>query len=530
MEELKKILVELLNKSNNIHWFIVHDLSKTLNHNSDIEFSFIDGAIDREEPFNKNLGYITIKDESKFEELIKELIIKFKAKEKQLSNIFIIIFRLNKSTLIEKIISSIKELLTEEILRSVYNLLIQSLNENYYSHIIINKTAPICTNDWLDLFTSAQYYHTISDPLMCLILFAEIDEQKIDFSYIQIMSPLLRSIIIGKYGWNIKISTSEVLNLIEENETEASFFSAYLLDDMLPEQKAPDWLSRDIVDVFISKYWNNIGSQTFQHIYGVSHRNKNDNMLYEKFCEYYHEVLLNKIKDDKKDNSWILSLTFPDGFISLFYWMYKKPDVLKTHITDLNQTKITTRLISEFKRIVDNASNYISSEHRINPFNNYKLNNNKYTIALSYALIFILNAEDKFIDNDLKSILHKIKPLFYGGYASTTFAKDSIGILFIICLSSININGSNKEMENKLKLLISILKETVLIPYIHLIERENVIWDITDKDSQNQYNIGILIINNYLKEINKNKTLKELYKDIFDVLEDVKVAKWLYER
>ena len=73
--------------------------------------------------------------------------------------------------------------------------------------------------------------------------------------------------------------------------------------------------------------------------------------------------------------------------------------------------------------------------------------------------------------------------------------------------------------------LLTILNKTILIPYIHLAEREEEIWNKETEKSGFQYKIGEYLINDYLKRIKNNENVvNECFKDLFELFDNVKVA------
>ena len=63
MNELKVFLSDYLSKTQEIDWLILHKIANEGLLLNDIEFSFADGKENISEPFQTNLGYISIKND-----------------------------------------------------------------------------------------------------------------------------------------------------------------------------------------------------------------------------------------------------------------------------------------------------------------------------------------------------------------------------------------------------------------------------------------------------------------------------------
>ncbi len=528
---MKNKLFKILKASSDIDWFIVHKLSKEKFDN--IKFSFVDGTERYDHPFKTNLGYITFKKENFLEEycsIIKDVIFKLKDNEFALSNIYILItrtsFKKEDENILEKLF--VKEISRERI-NNIYTLLVRSLNENYYSYLP-NKTDTYNTlNDWLEIFNSAQYLHDTSETLFSILFLTEVDSFKnISYEKIKDFNPLIRGRLISWYGSKIEIGEDDLIKLINNNLEEASFFAALLIEN----NSLPDWSNKKTLDIFIVKYWNSIGKDLFLQLFGISYRNKGKD--FSKLKSIIHSILFNRIKSENKFNeNWFNSLDFPNDFIALFSWLHHHKITLEK-INDNNKKLIANSLMSSLNSIADNFNKYIASENDYFPFKSHQLNEKKYQISLSCILLFIVTLDDadfKIIKKELNSLAFKIRPQYYGAFRSQYLARNFTEILLLILLSAINISNISEHIITNIKYLLTILNKTILIPYIHLAEREEDIWNKETEKSSFQYKIGEYLINDYLKRIKNNENgVNECFKDLFELFDNVKVAEWIYER
>ena len=529
MEQLKIILQKILSEKSTIDWLIVHEISKQNIQVDGIEFSFVDGKERFDEPFKTNQGYIFLKNDCAikgFDKIVVELSEFLKDNITALSNLFIINTRISyKGEDKEIILKHFKKNIGQTCCDAIFAKLIDSLNLEYYKDIRSERENNFTsTNEWLDIFHSAQYTHSISDPVVnCLFLVREKHCSGIKYNVLQNMKPLMRAVLIGQYGYTIEISDTK-LKEIYGNQYELSFLSACLIDDSL----IPAWLSKDLISIFINNYWKNIGEQLFIHIFGLSYRNKNQNELSSYLADLLHIILLDKIMNDSTETRELIkTLEFPKDFIALFYWFHSKQTEINA-IPDTIKFFILEQFMSELQRISKELPVYFASERSSDPFSSFQLNEQKYQIALAYLLWFLLFASDEY-RKQLKNVFFEFKPLFYGGFRARHLATQFTELMLLIGLSVIHLKGELDETEwSMIKKYLSIIEETVLIPYIHLAERNSEVWDMNNKKEMYQYRAGLYLINKYLCEI-RNSDKNTYYSALFTKIDEIKVAKWKYD-
>ena len=532
MEILKSNITSILTNEAQIDWLIIHKISKAVNNIDGVEFSFVDGAERIDESFKTNQGYICIKNTTAltlFEKTISELSANFISNYPALANLYIIISRVShtreeKETLIQ----SFKKNIGKDNCETIYNLLIESLNKEYYKHNHLKEISPQNTNDWLDLFHSTQYLHPISDPLLASLQLVRTERNReLDFELIEKMKPLLRSVLIGQYGLDLIITTSK-LKIIYTNENELLFLSACLIDDSVSNKVSPVWLTQNLINIFIEKHWINIGKYMFVHVFGLSYRNKNKNILYENLENLIHNNLIIQIKASHTHTTeWLNNLSFPNDFTALFSWFtIKKIDYQE--IFNENKKTILNQFIKELKRISEELPIHLASQNSSDPFNSFQLHETKYQDALAYLLLFILDSNSDNLQ-EINKICYDFKPLFYGGFRANSLAKHFAEIMLLVAFSGHRIIGINEAMILTLKKYLKILAETILIPYFHLSERDNEIWNLENEDQVFEFSAGKLILNNAIASVCEN-TVVENYKDFFNEIDNIKIAKWPFER
>ena len=527
MEQLKTIIQKIISSKSTIDWMSVYDISKSKIEIEGVEFSFVDGKERYNEPFKTNQGYISLNKPSvvsEFQGIANELLEEFKSNPIALANLFIVFTRVSyKGEDKETLLKNFKKQLGKDVCTNIFNLLISSLNNEYYkdNHSI---KKPLCTNDWLDIFRSTQYMHGISDPLInCLQLVRSERNRKVDFDLLEKMNPLLRAVLVGQYGFDLEISKSKLKTLYQNSE-ELIFLSACLIDDSAPDKTPPDWLTETLIEKFLEYHWDTIGKQIFIHAFGLSFRNKNDNKLYERLKQLSHAILLKKIKKENAETlKWISKYEFPNDFIALFGWLSLNKINL-SEIPDSNRIAITNQFVSELQRIAKEVPNHLASENSSDPFTSFQLHEGKFQNALAYILLFLLSATDT-NRKDLENVCHEFKTLFYGSFRATYLATHFTELMLLIGLSGNWLNGLDEAKYLALKQYLKIISDTVLIPYIHLKEREDEIWDPESEREVFQWNAGSHLVTTALTNVRKHEILKH-YQDFFKTIDDIKVSQW----
>lgn len=527
MEQLKNIIQTIISSKSTVDWMVVHDISKSKIEIEGVEFSFVDGKERYNEPFKTNQGYISLKKTSvvsDFQKIAIELLEEFKSNPIALANLFIVFTRVSyKGEDKETLLKNFKKQLGKDVCSNIFNLLIASLNNEYYRDKYSIKK-PISTNDWLDIFRSTQYMHGISDPLInCLQLVRSERNLKLDFDLLEKMKPLLRAVLVGQYGFDLEIPKSKLEQLYLSAD-ELIFLSACLIDDSAPDKTSPDWLTEMLIEKFLENHWDKIGKQIFVHTFGLSFRNKNDNKLYERLRDLSHVILLKHIKkENDKTLTWISKFKFPDDFIALFGWLSSR-EIKLNEIPDSNRAAITNQFVSELQRIAKSIPVHLASENSSDPFTSFQLYERKYQVALAYILLFLLSATDT-NRKDIENICHEFKTLFYGGFRATHLATHFTELMLLIALSGNYLTGTDEKEYSSLKKYLKVISDTVLIPYIHLKEREDEVWNPESEREVLQFSAGSHLVTNAFANIRKHEIGKQ-YDNFFKVINEVKITEW----
>ncbi len=526
MEELKIIIHNTLFYKSEIDWLIVHTIYKSAPIMSGVEFSFVDGEERQDDPFKTNQGYINLEKEDIIENLKKilgELSLELKSNPISLANLFIILTRVSFTGEDDSILINVfKENIGQDNCNIIYNLLINSLNTAYHNEKKYLQKQPENINDWLTLFQSTQYLHGISDPITnCLQLVRYERNRSLDFDLIQNMKPLLRAVLMGYYGYNLRIS-DVTQHSIYENEKELIFLSACLLDDFSGEREMPNWLNSKLIRIFVEKYWVKIGKTVFINVFGINYRNKQENNVCKKTEELLHEKLIIKLySHDSESCNWIDSFDFPTDFIALFGWIAKKK-IDYNKIPDRIKSELLNRFIRELQRISTELPRHLASENSSDPVNSFQFSEPKYQDTFAHLSLLMLYATKDNLKN-IKNVCFSIKPLFYGGFRATNLATHFTEIILLVGLSGYRLNGLDDTGKENIKKYMKIISDVLLVPYIHLSERNDEIWNPESKKELFQYNAGKYLVNYALNEINKLSD-KRHYDNFLIEISEIKVS------
>ena len=532
MKSLKQIIHKVLSKKSEIDWLIILCISRSIPELTDVEFSYVDEKKQCDAPFKMNQGYIDFETPDtirEFEETIDEISSEFNGNLIALANLFIIITRASyQGEEEQKPLKVFKRNIGKENCKMVFDLLITSLNLEYYKGSYNTEEQPANTDEWRTLFRSTQYMRVYGglDPITeCLQLIEGEKSRELDFCIIQNMRPLLRAVLIGQYGYDLAIP-EKTLNELYDNKDELVFLSACIIDGFSGEKTSPNWLTHELIRIFVEKHWEATGRFIFTRIFGLNHREKQENELYKETAELFHEVLFNKLSSDSSDVDivkLIRSFNFSDDFIAFFAWRHqRKIDYNQIHASIT--TAILNQFIEELEKVKTEFPAYFAAINCNSPFNSFQFAEPKYQITFANLFLLLLHATK---DNlkDITSLCFSFKPLFYGGFRATSLAKYFTELMLLIGLSGCYLKELEETELTKIKPFLQIIADTVLIPYVHLAEREDEVWNPKDKGERLQYSSGLYLINHLLDEIKKTE-IRRHYADFFNEIESVCVARW----
>lgn len=529
--------LETLVDQNEPNWFIIKDLSTLIAESKvvskAITFSIREDGRIFDLPFEKRPGYLVIEEDanssfiSDFRTLVKSRL----NSPESLANIFIFQKRISGEESLENETSKGFKELAEEHLETIFKILVKSLNIHYFTHHHLSKTHPNNVQDWLDIFRSAQGFNNISDPVIQILdlVKGDNDNQEIELHRLLLLDPLLRAPLFGWYNFEVVDKDCILVSTLTSNVVEASFLIATVLNKSTLNSKVPIWLSQQIIDICLKLHWNEIGKELLAHSYGIRFRNKNETdvltSLKSSVGSSIRGVLLAK---DAKDDFAIDNFDFPDSYIALFNWASAEKLGDFNAIPDGKRRRIIKNLISSINEFPLQVATSLSQNNTLDFFQSYQYMELKYLNLFPWILTSLLHEEEDTFSS-MKKLFYGVRPMFYGGYELRSQAIQFTEFILMILLSIMKIEAPTKKMLENWEKILSHISSTILIPYIHLTERDNRIWDIYSEYKEDYYNNAKYLINKSIGQIIKIK-----YSSYFDgfmrTFRDVKVALWPFER
>lgn len=509
-----------------INWAIVHELPASFDEISGFEISRFEKRGDRS-PFEFGSAYLNIKDskQKEFFKLFKDLLVETRSDITALANMFIVYWSLScRDDSKASILYYYKKIVGTEYLR-VYQFLINSLNREYYAYHHYQKLDSISSVEkWLDVFHTAQYFSTNNDPVIAVTRLVRSERnRKIDYQYVTPMKPILRSVLIEWYNFEINAHKDFFINTINSSLQETAFIAATILDDMSKEAKPPKWLDTDIIELLVTRYWSQVGSCIFLHVYGISYRNRHDNNVYKRLKNKLKLIFLHVVCNPKLAG-WQESLEFPHGYVAFFSWV-------RIHGTENIPNDVEyllkDKLILDLGHVQKKSATIIADSNK-NIFASYNYIKSDYQNTLPYLLWLLLGLNDEQL-RKFQSILLNVKPLFYGGFASKTFAKEFVEFILLVLTSITQLNSIDESQKLILRKLLDIVCKSVIVPYIHLTERKNEVWDPLANGETLFYGVTLALLNIRLQAVKKS-IYEQDFKDFFNYLNSIKVTQWPYER
>jgi hypothetical protein len=531
MKQLKESLARLISEEPGVDWLILHKLSQATNPTKHFKFSFVDGNERYDVPFKTHQGFISLNSPEavkNFQHTIAGLTKDFRNAPIALANLYIVLCQASFSGEDEGALQSeFRSTVGGRDSRRVYDVLIESLNEQYFAHSHLAKETPRSTNEWLSMLRLHFHGGSFSDPLLhCLALVRTAKNRSLKFEFIESMSPMLRSMLVGWFSFGLHIPKGKQRELLKD-DGECGFLAACLSDD-LSTDIIPQWLTQKFISELVLNKWHPNGEQLFEHVYGLNYLNKNPGKLHAKVASYLHKAVYPQLTTASPISySWIDSFKFPDDFIAVFGWIQEKK-IKHSKVPLENYQHMLDRCFKELHRIADSVPTLMQSQNHDNPFRSFQLSESKYEMALAHFLMLFIHASEE-QHKALRAVCMKYRILFYGNYRTERLAIDFSEILLLIVLSGYKCGGFSEENLRSIKKLLETIQDTILIPYIHLTERESEIWNVNDSMPVFEFDSGTYMVIHMLNEIKKS-SLAATYEDFFKAIEEVKVAQWPYER
>lgn len=129
---------------------------------------------------------------------------------------------------------------------------------------------------------------------------------------------------------------------------------------------------------------------------------------------------------------------------------------------------------------------------------------------MAVLLLLYLDVGETESRKKFKNICFETKLLFYGAYRTSSLARKMAEMLIVTSLSAKEFSSLPDELAPILDRLLADIVDTILVPFVHTIEREEEIWNPELEGVIGMLRSGNLLVNDALDNI-KNSDLYPKY-------------------
>jgi hypothetical protein len=478
-EQLTGTIKTVISDSKEMDWLIIRRLAVLLPDAEKDRFSFIDKEEKIDEAFQFQQGWMKLnEDEVKaFKKLLQELVLQNRDNLVRLANLFVLQSRIGSNfSERDELADLFKDTIGVELLSTLYGVLMASLNEMFFVHTSLDRQVPVDAKDWLRLFHWSAMRGSSHELLVGVVfLIADDIQNGVDLRYIRQMKPSIRAVLCDFWGMGIVIDKDELRTLIKEGE-ELPYLAAYLVHRSRGKQKWPKWVTMDLIEgLFVD--WKRTGSFLVEQVLGgrqgtgVSDEN-----------EVHLEQLINTAVSErlKRESTtvtdWILGLVFPLDFIGVFACV-GGDKLTYGEVAQANKKQLFTRIIQQLWQIFSEISIFVDENEEQRGPSDWPLGDPKFRHLMAVLLLLYLDVGEKESRKKFKSICFETKLLFYGAYRTSSLARKLAEMLLVTSLSAKELSSLPDELTPILDRLLADIVDTILVPFVHTIEREEQIWN-----------------------------------------------------
>lgn len=531
--KLKKWMVKLFNSSE-LNLYILHDLKE-----QGILTDEYDISISKRESYRsvikKSIGYLVVKDNVQFDYLgaiFSLAISQIESKNYTIEGLvnFLVLYdsidvvgeaRELKESNHKKICLSINDIEYKKVVESLVKLL---------NSVIIfgntNSSEQYTFQGWLDLMHSVDYLEHFDNPVDILrdcIFIREKDSDLIQV--IKLATPHLR-VLLFEYGIDLdNINEKDVLEHIQSNNDEASFYAALIIDNI---NSIPKFLDDKLFDALVVERWDDIGRHIFRRVF-TGNRQMNDQTK-EFFSKHINGWFVNIFSTETADNI-IGKFEWPGDYLAFGGWLHEYSD--ERNKDDENVVfdgKLIQGLVDGFKNVLQNTRkkipNYIAN-HRIF-YNSWFTNpEDVKTIYIQTYIVWsmmISKEEDwKDIKKDFEKLCYELKVTYYGSYTARRLVRDISNHFLALIFTYPEFKDGKIEGGERIKELLQIFCSIVGMQWVTYTERENFIWD-SENSQPNFTDVDIHYLFARIKGLPDVYT--EVYCDFIHNIETLSTTPW----
>jgi hypothetical protein len=529
MEQLAGVIEKVISESNEVDWLIIRKLAELAMGNDIDRFSFIEEEEKMEEPFRFRQGWMTVSDGelTSFKEQLGLLVQKNNSNLIALGNLFVVQSQVSCSLAERQELENFfKVVVGPGNLPTLYEVLMTSLNEKFFVHTGVDRDPVVGAEDWFRLFQRfSGHGRTHGILVLVVLLITDSLDAEVGIRYVKQMKPSIRAALCGFWGMGVKMSDDELRSLIKDG-VESPFLAAYLVNKSRGRKEMPEWMTIELVESLFAD-WRRTGSFLLKQVFGGRQRRAGSDGNQKQMEELVEAAMAGLLKQEStRTTGWISQLEFPTDFVGVFACIGRE-NLAYGDVTQSNREQLFKRALQQLWQIFSDIPALVSDNKDRESPSYWPLSDQKFKHLMTVLLLLYLEVGDKESRKKFRNICFETKLLFYGAYQTSSLARKLAELVLMTSLSAKAITGLSEEMFAALDQLLTDLVETVLVPFVHTIEREEEIWNPELEGVVGMLRSGNLLVNDALAEIKKSD-LYPRYQTLFAAIDEIAVAQWPY--
>jgi hypothetical protein len=528
-KELFEAIETVVSESAGVDWLIIRKLAEKFPDEPPGRFLFIDKEEKFELPFRFSEGYLTVDEHEcePFKVLLKELIEKNRDNLTAIANLFILQNRTGyRKADEEELTNFFRDAFGSEQIPMLFEVLIKSLNKEFFGHTTSDRGPVGDAKDWFYRFrASGMAGRAYQVPVSVVALVSNNIQGEVDFAYVSQMKPSIRAVLCESRGMGISMSHEQVQTVLKKGD-ELPFLTAYLVERGRSRVGMLDWMTIDFIrHLFFD--WKRTGAFLLEKVLGGYQRigalQPGEEQLKDLVRSVVAEVL---VEDSPKAAAWIEGLEFPKDYVGVFACL-ANGGLSYDHIPFANKQRLFLGILRDLERIFKDIGIFVgeNKDHLGPSF--WPLRDPQFQFLLCGLLILYLDAGDDESRKRFKNVCFETKLLFYGAYRTSSLARKLAEMILLTALSADGFTSTSGELYAGLDIIQSDLVNTILVPYVHTIEREEEIWNPELEGVIGMLRSDNLLVNDALARI-KNGALFERYSIFLTAMDEIAVARWPY--
>jgi hypothetical protein len=527
-KELFDAIDSVVSESTGVDWLIVRKLAEKFPDGTLDRFSSIEKEEKFELPFRFNEGYLIIEEHEyePFKLFLKELIDKNRHNLTAIANLFILQNRTGGCHSDKEELADFFRDAVGDRVPLLYEVLIKSLNKEFFAHTTIDRDPVVDAKDWFYRFrASGMAGRAYEVPVAVTALVSNNIQGGVDFAYVDQMKPSIRAMLCEFWGMGISMGQGQMQAVVEKGD-ELPFLTVYLVERSKYKSPMPDWMTIGFIrNLFFD--WKRTGAFLLEKVLGVYQRvgivQPGQKQLESLVRAVIAEVL---VDGSPKAAAWIDGLEFPKDYVGVSA-CFADGNLPYDDIPFPNKQRLFLGIVRDLERIFDDIDIFVGENKDHEGPSYWPLSDQKFQFLFRVLLILYLDAGDDESRKKFKKVCFETKQLFYGEFRTSSLAKKLAEMILLTALSADGFTSPSTELFAGLDILQSDLVNSILVPYVHTIEKEEEIWNPEYEGVTGMLRSENLLVNDALERI-KNGALVANYSILFNAIDEIAVARWPY--